>query len=80
MQVLRPHKLERHVKFFSAFAQYKPTNASFRLERQSTRPSQDTTTTSQPTSTNMAGEAHSTSAGSPMAKASIRPLHVMNTI
>ena len=58
----------------------KPTNISIRLEKQSTQPSQDIITTSQPTFTNMAGEARFTSAGSPMAKAFIRPLHDMNTI
>lgn len=69
-----------HLHFLFLLPQYKPTNTSIRLEKQSTQPSQDITTTSQPTSMNMAGEAHSTSAGSPMAKASIRPLHDMNTI
>ncbi len=70
----------REVGFLIAFAQHKPPNTSIRLEEQSTRPSRDTITTSQPTSTNMAGVAHFTSADSPMAKASIRPLHDMNTI
>ena len=70
----------REARQFFFWSQCKPTNTSIRLEKQSTQPSQDITTTSQPIFTNMAGEAHFTSADSPTAKASTRPSHDMNTI
>ncbi len=76
LQELKRQKCEKRVTpWWPLFGIYQfPSNSLARLERRNMPPLLDTTTTSQPTCTNMAGQARSIFAASPMAKAFTKPL------